>query len=221
MVATWKKIAFEDDVITKALISDKGDLIVGLMDNFPAVFGVGSNDQVLTADSGEAAGMKWATPSTGGPTIAYKAYDEAVNNSTTFQDDDDLVLALVANGIYLVEITLLMYTTTTTPDIKFQWTYPVGCTIYWGVIARDTAAAAGIHWEPTSSTGVSPTGLLAGTNFWYTGLAAGTNCGAVYRAIVINGANAGNLQLQWAQLVGTAEDTKLLAGSCLLAWKLN
>ena len=44
----------------------KGDLIVATGNDTPARFGVGSNGQVLTADSASAAGVKWATPAAGG-----------------------------------------------------------------------------------------------------------------------------------------------------------
>jgi hypothetical protein len=53
--------------ITKATASSvapaaKGDLVVGSATNDAAVLGVGTNDQVLTADSSTATGLKWATP---------------------------------------------------------------------------------------------------------------------------------------------------------------
>jgi len=60
--------------ITKATASSvapaaKGDLVVGSATNDAAVLGVGSNDQVLTADSSTATGLKWATASSGGMTL--------------------------------------------------------------------------------------------------------------------------------------------------------
>jgi hypothetical protein len=47
----------------------KGDLVVGSATNDAAVLGVGSNDQVLTADSSTTTGLKWATPASGGLTL--------------------------------------------------------------------------------------------------------------------------------------------------------
>lgn len=60
--------------ITKATASSiapaaKGDLVVGSATNDAAVLGVGSNDQVLTADSSTATGLKWATASSGSMTL--------------------------------------------------------------------------------------------------------------------------------------------------------
>lgn len=54
--------------ITKATASSiapavKGDLVAGSATNDAAVLAVGSNNTVLTADSAEATGLKWATPS--------------------------------------------------------------------------------------------------------------------------------------------------------------
>jgi len=52
--------------ITKATASSvapaaKGDLVVGSATNDAAILGVGTNNQVLTADSSTATGLKWAT----------------------------------------------------------------------------------------------------------------------------------------------------------------
>lgn len=46
--------------IPLSIIDAKGDLIVGTAADTPARLGVGANGTVLTADSGETAGVKWA-----------------------------------------------------------------------------------------------------------------------------------------------------------------
>lgn len=50
--------------IASSLIDAKGDLIAGTSDNNVARMGVGSNGQVLMADSTQTTGMKWASPFT-------------------------------------------------------------------------------------------------------------------------------------------------------------
>ena len=47
--------------IAKSLVDAKGDLLVATAADTVARLAVGSNDQVLTADSSTASGLKWAT----------------------------------------------------------------------------------------------------------------------------------------------------------------
>ena len=50
--------------IAKSIVDAKGDLIAATADNTVSRLAIGTNAQVLTADSTEATGMKWATPAT-------------------------------------------------------------------------------------------------------------------------------------------------------------
>lgn len=52
--------------VPKSLVTTKGDLIVATGPGVVARRGVGSDAQVLTADSTQSDGVKWATPTTGG-----------------------------------------------------------------------------------------------------------------------------------------------------------
>lgn len=51
-----------DGAIPKSTVSAKGDLIAATAASTPARLGIGSNGQVLTADSAQGTGIKWATP---------------------------------------------------------------------------------------------------------------------------------------------------------------
>jgi hypothetical protein len=55
--------------IAKSIVDAKGDLIAATAADTPARLGVGTNGQVLTADSAEATGLKWAAPAAGGMTV--------------------------------------------------------------------------------------------------------------------------------------------------------
>jgi len=83
MAITWKKVAFEADVITKAFMAAKGDLISASDNDTPLILSVGgTNGHVLTVDSGEATGLKWAAGGGGGGGLAYEvisADDTAVS----------------------------------------------------------------------------------------------------------------------------------------------
>lgn len=55
--------------IGKTIVDAKGDIIAATAADTVARLAVGSNDQVLTADSSTATGLKWATPASGGMTL--------------------------------------------------------------------------------------------------------------------------------------------------------
>lgn len=87
--------------IANSLVDAKADIITATADNTPARLAVGSNDQVLTADSSTATGLKWATPSAGGITLISDTQASANSSLTlssipgTYKD-----LYLSWNGIY-------------------------------------------------------------------------------------------------------------------------
>jgi hypothetical protein len=56
----------DSNAIQNAIVDAKGDLIAATAADTPARLAVGTNGQVLTADSTAATGLKWATASSGG-----------------------------------------------------------------------------------------------------------------------------------------------------------
>jgi len=59
MAVTWKKLAYEDDVITKAILTAAGDIIYASASATPAILAKGSDDDVLTLAAGV---PSWAAP---------------------------------------------------------------------------------------------------------------------------------------------------------------
>jgi len=55
--------------IAKTIVDAKGDIIVATASDTVSRLAVGANDTVLTADSAQATGLKWATPASGGMTL--------------------------------------------------------------------------------------------------------------------------------------------------------
>ncbi len=156
-------------------------------------------------DDADAAAVRATIGVTSDTTTVFKTADETVNNSSTLQDDDHLVFALVANKTYLVDLTLLHDSTDTGAHIKFKWKFPTSCTMFW-----DTVSTASSDLSPWA--GFADLSIQTDTIAIITG---NKSSGIRFKAIVRNGANAGNLQLQWAQNSAQTNDTKLLKHSLM------
>lgn len=66
MEATSADLAVNSQKLAGAALANKGDLVVGLGGGLGTALSVGTNDQVLMADSTAASGLKWATLPAGG-----------------------------------------------------------------------------------------------------------------------------------------------------------
>ena len=140
-----------------------------------------------------------------------KTADEAVTNSTVLQNDDHLVLPVGANEVW--EFTLLLLCVEDAPGVsavlKHLFTIPAA-----GALYRVPLFAAAIQNSEevygTVQVTMSGTIIVSVPYMYYA------------RYIYVGGANAGNVQLQWAQRVapGAGVKTTLLTNSCILAHKL-
>lgn len=196
---TAAKIASNAVTLAKMGHGTSGDILYYGASGEPLRLAKGSEGAALVLASG--------LPVWGGAFVS-KTADETVNNSTTLQDDDHLVFAMAANTSYLVNAVFLLDATGTTPDFKFGWTVPSGCTMIW-------ASSGGSSWESGSALSMASesAALVADSR-------SGTT-GAEYQAIVRNGATAGNLQLQWAQNTANGSDSKVLKHSHLIIRNLG
>lgn len=74
----------------------KGQLVVGNATNDSGILGVGANGTVLTADSAEATGVKWATPAAGGKVlqVVQATTSTPANLSTTSFTDTNITATI-------------------------------------------------------------------------------------------------------------------------------
>ena len=113
-------------------------------------------------------------------------------------------LAVAANTTYVFEASLA-YTAGTTGDFKAAMSFPSGATCFVSVFRTDgTTYAEAAGGQINSGTSISGGGLGATIpvlQFW--------------RGVLMVGATAGNLQVQFAQNVSNGTATTMKAGSVL------
>lgn len=135
-----------------------------------------------------------------------KSADEIVNNSTTFQDDDEITFTPTINKTYFWMM-ILLFISNTTADFKLQFTVPTGATM----TAPNPAAIIFRTTTPTTfADDLTVTTTIAASN---------SNASLGFYGRLIMGSTAGDVTLQWAQATATVLDTKVLKGSILLVWE--
>jgi hypothetical protein len=157
-------------------------------------------------------------PGYSNPIIVRKLADETVNNSAVLQDDDHLLLPVVANARYIFEIQLLLSSPNGTADWKFGWTFPTGTTMFWGAQVVGTGSTTLVQFGAAFDS-QAPTTLWDQATVAAIGGAAITG-GFHARGVIRAGGTAGNVKLQWAQNTANASDSKLLADSVLIAHRI-
>lgn len=161
---TWTDWASLDGLGSSTLTT-KGDLLTRDA-SAVARLGVGSDGQVLTADSAQTLGVKWATPTSGsGSALAYKDYSAgtSVTNSTTTLTDIDATNLAVS------------FTAPASGRVLVRLTGVVGGTgvqgLYWGL--RESTTDLAVYFVRTStandiaSIAIPITGLTASSSHTY------------------------------------------------------
>lgn len=146
--------------IPDSLIDAKGDIVVGSADNTPTRLAVGTNGYVLTADSGEATGMKWAQYGTNSLVINETPSGTVDGSNKAF----DTASAYVAGSIQVYRDGQLMkgggadYTETDSNTITFT-TAPVTGSV---ILVCYQTASAGTANADTLDGKHAPTGAIVG-----------------------------------------------------------
>lgn len=130
--------------------------------------------------------------------VVHKTADQTVHDSTTLVNDSELLFAMAANEKWLIK-GFIRTDATAAADLDMTFIMPSGATGVWGFAAAVSTAFG-------SETYVSGSDTI--------------NVCAAIIAIVTCSTTPGNCQFQWAQRSQVNEDTKVLAGSCLIATKI-
>lgn len=135
---------------------------------------------------------------------AVKTADETVTASTTLQDDDHLVLSVVANGWY--EVSLFIDTEgDPAGDLTMGWTIPAGAALSW--------TEAGVSAGNTNNIGSVKLGRNDGATSSGVGIIAAGSV-VLPRGVLRVSSTAGNIQFRWAQ-TAAAGTTTIKTGSML------
>lgn len=144
------------------------------------------------------------------PQNAVKNGVQSVANSTTLQDDNDLVFQLPGSGTYIYQ-TFLNYTGGVLGSSDLKCTY-----VYTGTSSFSVWGGIGIN---TSGT----TAIQAGGNADGSTVAWGTSGGSFFTLLMhgtLFATSAGTLKLQWAQNTSSATNTNLRQGCHMQVWQI-
>lgn len=167
-------------------------------------------DGLVNADIAAAAAIALTKlASTPGATVVLKASEETVINNSTLQDDDELLFAVGVNEVWEF-FAYIRYNSHFTPDFKFAWAIPTAASIkqYHGF---DIVSLSEIG-DLDERDGETSLDVVA---------SAESDKVILLQGLYIGGANAGNVQFQWAQKSSDAAETKVLANSFIVAHKLS
>jgi hypothetical protein len=107
----------DSNAIQNAIVDAKGDLIGATAADTPARLAVGTNGQILTADSTAATGLKWSTPASGsGLTLI---------STTSFSNVASQLFDNVFNSTYSTYVAVInnISAVTTSDDLQMQLRY--------------------------------------------------------------------------------------------------
>lgn len=148
-----------------------------------------------------------------GRLVVVKAADQSVTNSTTLVNDTHLIVPVAANEAWIVRYYLFI-TSPQESDFKAALDVPAAAgKLNFGIFGFTSATSGAASTTPWTETDAATVILN-----WGTTTAPGP--AAVFAAYFLNGSNAGNIQLQWAQQAANISPTTVELGSFLIAQRI-
>ncbi len=151
------------------------------------------------------------------PIVVRKGSDESVSSATTgttFQNDDALVVPLVAGRSYRIELNVAE-TANTAGDIKLDWTTTGTITLLGQRFCQGPAVTM---TSPSDTTVRAARATTLATSVSYGGAAT---AGYIRETFEVSCTVSGDLQLRWAQDTSNAGNTTVIAGSWISATPID
>jgi hypothetical protein len=147
--------------------------------------------------------LSWSNPnltgSIGSEVFVRKTGDETINNSTTLQNDNHLVVSVDSNRTYRIEGVLYARSNMNSIDLKLALDIPANATIKVRYFAHTNSfIPRGGGFLTADATSSGTVDLVANT---------GTDVAVEFEGVVITGNTNGSVQVQWAQNANAASST--------------
>jgi hypothetical protein len=177
-------VATADAAVPSTVVTAKADLLVGASSGVVDNLAVGTNNQVLTADSTQTLGVKWATPAsgdvtlTGTQTLTNKTLTDPVVTESVNAQTGTTYTAVLTDAKQMVTLSNASAITVTLPP-NSSVAYAAGSKIDFiqkGAGQVTFAQGAGVTIRSTGSTATAPklrtqysaaTAWYEGSDVWY------------------------------------------------------
>ena len=177
-------VATADAAVPSTVVTAKADLLVGASSGVVDNLAVGTNNQVLTADSAQTLGVKWATPAsgdvtlTGTQTLTNKTLTDPVVTESVNAQTGTTYTAVLTDAKQMVTLSNASAITVTLPP-NSSVAYAAGSKIDFiqkGAGQVTFAQGAGVTIRSTGSTATAPklrtqysaaTAWYEGSDVWY------------------------------------------------------
>ena len=177
-------VATADAAVAKSIVTAKADLLVGASSGVVDNLAVGTNNQVLTADSAQTLGVKWATPATGDvtltgtQTLTNKTLTDPIVTESVNAQTGTTYTAVLTDAKQMVTLSNASAITVTLPP-NSSVAYAAGSKIDFiqkGAGQVTFAQGAGVTIRSTGSTATAPklraqysaaTAWYEGSDVWY------------------------------------------------------
>ena len=135
-----------------------------------------------------------------------KSADESTNNDAVLSDDSELIISVAINEVILLK-SVIYFTCNVASGIRIALNGPAATT---------SIRSYAFMYD---STGAISSGIAASYGI-YALLIGGISGHCIIESTIENGANAGNIAVQWAQHTSNANNTTVERGSYIKWYRL-